>query len=59
MSAQSLENFDREEHFKENSHGSSLLFRNSCVLLLHHTQPANGQLQLHLELGLSMVSTLH
>ena len=33
-------------------HGPSLLFSYGCILLLYHSQSANGELELHLDLGL-------
>ena len=43
-------------HLDKLRHFAPLLFRFRCVLLLHHTQPRYGQLELHFELVLSFVS---
>ena len=39
-------------YLEQLSHSSPLLFCNSCVLLLDHTETADGQLQLDFDLTL-------
>ena len=51
-----LEEYDGLNHLKKLGHCSSLLLGYGRVLLLDHTQSADGQLELDLDLGLCDVS---
>lgn len=45
-------------HLKQVPHCSPLLLRDGSVFLLNHLQSADGQLELHLELGLGRVQQI-